>query len=49
MIVPLFKKRISNNINKPLILGLYIIQNNKEKRWSNAEIELAKWMAKKNY
>ncbi|WP_324282437.1 HAMP domain-containing sensor histidine kinase [Cyanobacterium aponinum UTEX 3221] len=47
VIVPLFKKRISNNINKPLILGLYIIQNNKEKRWSNAEIELAKWMAKK--
>ncbi len=45
LVVPLFKKRINTHY-KPLILGLYIIENEKEKRWTNAEIELAKWMAK---
>lgn len=46
LIVPLFKKRLNSNNSKPLILGLYIVQNKKEKRWSSTEVELAKWMAK---
>lgn len=45
LIIPLFKKRV-NITYKPLILGLYIIHNEKEKRWTNTEIELAKWMSK---
>lgn len=45
LIIPLFKPRIKSNY-KPLILGLYIIKNKLEKRWTNTEIELGKWMAK---
>lgn len=45
LIVPLFKKRINPNYN-PLILGLFIVQNEREKRWTSTEIELGKWMAK---